>query len=121
MCARFCSERRSSVCYWYPGTECFVPHSDQILILILALNSERAPGNALSQRLNKIRLTLAQNSNPTYPTAKFTYQQEGQVATALRSLLDSNGYTSVRIVGYEHNWDDAGEYPVELVRADSLY
>jgi hypothetical protein len=30
--------------------------------------------------------------------------QMGQIGTALRTLLNNNGFGSVRIVGYEHNW-----------------
>jgi hypothetical protein len=58
---------------------------------------------------------------------------EGQIGISLRSLLNSNGFSSVKIIGYEvsllflpscyksqittyqHNWDNAGAYPVQLV------
>ncbi|KJA25337.1 glycoside hydrolase family 30 protein [Hypholoma sublateritium FD-334 SS-4] len=56
-----------------------------------------------------------QNSNPTYPTCMMTYDVEGQIATSLRSQLDSNGLSGVKIIGYEHNWDNAATYPVELM------
>ena len=29
--------------------------------------------------------------------------------------MDDNGFSSVRIIGYDHNWSDAGGYPIELV------
>lgn len=58
-----------------------------------------------------------QNSNPTYPTAKFTYSQEGQVALALRSLMNNNGFGDTVIIGYEHNWDNAGDYPIKLMQS----
>ena len=38
------------------------------------------------------------------------------VGKAARSLLDSNGHSNVEILGYDHNWDHAAEYPVQLVR-----
>ncbi|KAF8889154.1 glycoside hydrolase family 30 protein, partial [Gymnopilus junonius] len=60
-----------------------------------------------------------QNSNPTYPTCTMSASIEGQVGTALRSLLNSNGLSSVQIIGYEHNWDDAGAYPVQLMNSYS--
>jgi len=44
--------------------------------------------------------------------------QEALVGTALRSLLNAHGYSSVKIIGYEHNWDNAATYPVQLVRYD---
>jgi hypothetical protein len=78
-----------------------------------------------------------QNSNPTYPTCLVTVDEEGQIGTKLRSLLNLSllGSTKVRltffrtpkahltrgqIIGYEHNWDDAADYPVQLVRTTSV-
>lgn len=46
---------------------------------------------------------------------------EATIGTALRTLLDNNGYSDVKIIGYEHNWIDAGAYPVQLVRSDSVF
>lgn len=60
-----------------------------------------------------------QNSNPTYPSALITVSQEAQIGTALRTLLNNNGFSGVRIIGYEHNWDDASAYPVQLVSIGS--
>jgi O-glycosyl hydrolase len=54
------------------------------------------------------------NNNPTYPTAVFTASQEAQVAVALRSLLDANGLSGVKIIGYEHNWDNTA-FPEAVV------
>ncbi|KAI0670922.1 glycoside hydrolase [Trametes maxima] len=56
-----------------------------------------------------------ENDNPTYPTCLITADQEAKIGAALRPLLDANGFSDVRIVGYEHNWDDAGNYPVQLM------
>ncbi|PPR01864.1 hypothetical protein CVT24_001345 [Panaeolus cyanescens] len=56
-----------------------------------------------------------QNSNPTYPTCTMSSDTEGRIATALRSLLNSNGLSGVKIIGYEHNWDNAGSYPIQLM------
>ncbi|KAE9407542.1 glucan endo-1,6-beta-glucosidase [Gymnopus androsaceus JB14] len=57
-----------------------------------------------------------QNSNPTYPSCTLIPDIEGQIGTALRSLLNSNGLSNVKIVGYEHNWNNAGTYPVTLMQ-----
>ncbi|KAI0345963.1 glycoside hydrolase [Trametopsis cervina] len=57
-----------------------------------------------------------ENSNPTYPTCKISASQEAAIGTTLRSLLNNNGLSSVKIVGYEHNWNDAGGYPVQLIQ-----
>jgi len=80
------------------------------------------------------------NSNPTYPSCTFSPQIEGQIGTALRSLMNSNGFSDVKIIGkrvqsyflgafltswlrdylttgYEHNWSNAASYPVQLMDA----
>ncbi|KAJ7871759.1 glucan endo-1,6-beta-glucosidase [Mycena leptocephala] len=59
-----------------------------------------------------------ENSNPTYPTCTMTPAIEGQIGAALRTLLNNNGLSSVKVVGYEHNWNDAGAYPVTLMQDD---
>lgn len=41
---------------------------------------------------------------------------EAQIGIALRSLMDSDGFSNTKIIGYEHNWSDAANYPVQLVR-----
>jgi hypothetical protein len=56
-----------------------------------------------------------ENSNPTYPTCLISAQVEAQIGLALRLLMDQNGFASTRLIGYEHNWDDAAGYPVTLV------
>lgn len=63
------------------------------------------------------------NSNPTYPTSKLTASQEGQIGTRLRSLLNSNGFSDVEIVGYDHNWSAASSYPIQLMQdaGDAFY
>ena len=62
-----------------------------------------------------------ENSNPTYPSASVPVATEAQIGTTLRSLLNSNGFSGVKIIGYEHNWVDAGAYPVQLVSFDATY
>ncbi|KAI0821952.1 glycoside hydrolase [Trametes gibbosa] len=56
-----------------------------------------------------------ENSNPTYPTCKISASQEASIGTALRTLMIANGFSGVRIVGYDHNWSDAAGYPVQLL------
>ncbi|RDX42626.1 glycoside hydrolase [Lentinus brumalis] len=60
-----------------------------------------------------------ENSNPTYPTCKISASQEAQIGLALRSLMDSNGFSGTKIIGYDHNWDDAGSYPIQLMQQAS--
>ncbi|KAF7358940.1 Glycoside hydrolase family 30 protein [Mycena sanguinolenta] len=57
----------------------------------------------------------AENSNPTYPSCTLTPAIEAEIGTALRTLLNKNGLSAVKIIGYEHNWNDAAAYPVQLV------
>ncbi|KAK7441836.1 hypothetical protein VKT23_016497 [Stygiomarasmius scandens] len=58
-----------------------------------------------------------QNSNPTYPTATLTAAQEAQIGMALRSLMNNNGFGCVRLIAYDHNWNNAGSYPVQVLQA----
>lgn len=57
-----------------------------------------------------------QNSNPTYPSALVSVSAEAQIGIQLRALLDSKGFSDIKIIGYEHNWDDAQGYPVQLIQ-----
>ena len=43
---------------------------------------------------------------------------EAPIGIELRSLMNSHGFSSTKIIGYEHNWVDAANYPVELVREE---
>ncbi|KAG9074193.1 hypothetical protein FRC06_010869, partial [Ceratobasidium sp. 370] len=58
-----------------------------------------------------------ENPNTTYPTTSMPYTQEAAIGQALRPLLDNNGFSAVKIIGFEHNWDHAGQYPVSLMNA----
>ncbi|CAL1712943.1 unnamed protein product [Somion occarium] len=57
-----------------------------------------------------------QNSNPSYPTAKIAVDQEAQIGLALRTLLNNNGFSSTKIIGFDHNWSGAGSYAVQLMQ-----
>lgn len=63
-----------------------------------------------------------QNNNPSYPTCIMPVSVHAAVGKALRPLMDANGFSSTELIGYEHNWDDAGEYPVQLMeQAGSVF
>jgi len=47
---------------------------------------------------------------------QLSVSQEAAVGVALRKLLDNNGFSSVKIIGYDHNWNNAATYPVELMK-----
>ncbi|KAJ8075102.1 hypothetical protein PM082_019429 [Marasmius tenuissimus] len=57
-----------------------------------------------------------QNNNPTYPTTTYTPQVEAQVGQALRSLMNNNGFGGVKLIAYDHNWDNAATYPVQVLQ-----
>ncbi|KAJ7142111.1 glycoside hydrolase [Mycena crocata] len=56
------------------------------------------------------------NSNPTLPSCKMTYQDEGEIGTALRPLMKSNSFSAVKLIAYEHNWGSY-EYPLSLMKS----
>lgn len=87
------------------------PYATYLLKAVQGFQSQGLPIYAISIQ------NEPQNSNPTYPTCTMTPTVEGQIATALRSLLNSNSLSNVKVVGYEHNWDDAGAYPVQLMNS----
>ncbi|KAF9221819.1 glycoside hydrolase family 30 protein [Gyrodon lividus] len=63
-----------------------------------------------------------ENSNPTYPTCSMSVSTEAQIGLALRTLMDLNGFQNTKIIGYEHNWVDAANYPVQLMQqAESAF
>ncbi|KAI3619420.1 glycoside hydrolase family 30 protein [Moniliophthora roreri] len=55
------------------------------------------------------------NDNPTYPTCTMTPSMEGQIGMSLRDQLNSNGLENVKIIGFDHNWVYAGDYPISLM------
>ncbi|KAL0564533.1 hypothetical protein V5O48_017513 [Marasmius crinis-equi] len=57
-----------------------------------------------------------QNSDSTYPTTTYTPQLEAQVGQALRSLLNNNALGGVKIIAYDHNWNNAATYPVQVLQ-----
>lgn len=64
-----------------------------------------------------------------------TVAVHAQVGIALRTLMNNNGFSTVKLIGpsisspglswlstyfglgYEHNWDNAGTYPIQLMQA----
>ncbi|KII91795.1 glycoside hydrolase family 30 protein [Plicaturopsis crispa FD-325 SS-3] len=57
------------------------------------------------------------NSDSTYPTCLVPYDQEARIGKTLRTLMNNNGFTSTKLVGYDHNWKDAAGYPVSLMNS----
>ncbi|KAF9650955.1 glycoside hydrolase [Thelephora ganbajun] len=57
-----------------------------------------------------------ENSDSTYPTCKFSSTQEANVGRVLRSLMDSNGFGSTKIIAYEQNWDNSGQHPIQVLQ-----
>ncbi|KAI0365705.1 glycoside hydrolase [Pilatotrama ljubarskyi] len=60
-----------------------------------------------------------ENWNPTYPTCVMTPAQEAQIAKTLRTLMNNNGFSGVKIIGYDHNWIDGSGYPIDLMNDGS--
>ncbi|KAK0238073.1 glucan endo-1,6-beta-glucosidase [Armillaria nabsnona] len=58
-----------------------------------------------------------QNNLNASPTATFTAAIEGRIGTALRALMDNFSFQSVKLIGWDHNWDGAGSYAIDLMDA----
>lgn len=59
------------------------------------------------------------NSDTTYPTCALPSATAATIGKSVRTLLNSNGYTAVKLIGYEHNWDNT-TYPMDVVRERPL-
>ncbi|KAF7331172.1 Glucan endo-1,6-beta-glucosidase [Mycena sanguinolenta] len=57
-----------------------------------------------------------ENSDSTYPSTSMPVSVHAQIGIALRTLMDDNGFSTVKLIGYEHNWDDT-TYPIDLMEA----
>ncbi|KAI0027735.1 glycoside hydrolase [Vararia minispora EC-137] len=62
-----------------------------------------------------------ENSQGSYPTCSMPANIMAQIGTALRTLLNNNGFSSVKLIGYDHNWDNAGTYPVQLMQDSNAF
>lgn len=56
-----------------------------------------------------------QNGDTTYPTCTMSPSDEGQIGQSLRTLMNNNGFSGTKLIGYEHNWNNAGSYPTSLM------
>ncbi|KAJ7932776.1 glycoside hydrolase family 30 protein [Mycena leptocephala] len=56
------------------------------------------------------------NSNPTLPSCKMTYQDEGAIGSELRPLMKNNSFPAVKLIGFEHNWSSY-QYPISLMKS----
>ncbi|KAG9037046.1 hypothetical protein FRB95_006899 [Tulasnella sp. JGI-2019a] len=54
------------------------------------------------------------NSDGTYPTSLLTSAAAATVGATLRTLLNNNGFSAVKLLGYEHNWDNTA-YPEDVL------
>ncbi|KAI0030453.1 glycoside hydrolase [Vararia minispora EC-137] len=57
-----------------------------------------------------------ENVNDSYPTCDMPVNIMAQIGTQLRTLLNNNGFPGVKVLGYDHNWSDAANYPVQLMQ-----
>ena len=54
------------------------------------------------------------HTTTSYPTMEMTTAQHAAAAPAIRSALDSDGHTDVKVVAYDHNWDRP-DYPLDVL------
>ncbi|KAG9045998.1 hypothetical protein FS837_005290 [Tulasnella sp. UAMH 9824] len=80
----------------------FTTYANYLLKSVQAFTSKGYSVYALSLQNEPL------NSNPTYPTAYLTSANAATIGQTLRGLLNSNGLSSVKLIGYEHNWDNTG-------------
>ncbi|KAG9019906.1 hypothetical protein FRB90_000037 [Tulasnella sp. 427] len=54
------------------------------------------------------------NSDGTYPSAYIPSAVVASIGKDLRTILNNNGLSSVKLIGYEHNWDNVS-YPIDVM------
>ncbi|KAF7338040.1 Glycoside hydrolase [Mycena venus] len=57
-----------------------------------------------------------QYSDTSYPSTLIPAATEAVIGQALRTLMNSNGFSGVKLLGFEHNFDSAAGYPVQLMQ-----
>ncbi|KAJ7438487.1 glycoside hydrolase family 30 protein, partial [Mycena latifolia] len=57
-----------------------------------------------------------QYSDTSYPSTTVPAATEATIALALRTLMNNNGFSGVKIIGYDHNFNNAATYPVQLMQ-----
>ncbi|KAF7322464.1 Glycoside hydrolase [Mycena chlorophos] len=55
-------------------------------------------------------------SDSTYPSCTIAVADEATIGTNLRTILNNNGYSSVKILGFDHNFDQVAGYPTTLMQ-----
>ncbi|KAJ3784561.1 glycoside hydrolase family 30 protein [Lentinula aff. detonsa] len=85
------------------------PYPTYLLKAVQGFKAKNLPVEAISIQ------NEPQNSNPTYPSCTIDASTQATIAKSLRSLLDQNSFTDVKIIGYEHNWDDTSSYTIPMV------
>ncbi|KAJ3748371.1 glycoside hydrolase family 30 protein [Lentinula detonsa] len=85
------------------------PYPTYLLKAVQGFKAKNLPVEAISIQ------NEPQNSNPTYPSCTIDASTQATIAKSLRSLLDQNSLTDVKIIGYEHNWDDTSSYTIPMV------
>lgn len=55
-----------------------------------------------------------QHTTGQYPSMGMTPWEHAQAAVSIRAALEGRGYTGVKLVAYEHNWDNP-EYALEVL------
>ncbi|KAG8955840.1 hypothetical protein FRC04_006286 [Tulasnella sp. 424] len=86
----------------------FTTYANYLLKAVQAFGSKGYSVYALSLQNEPL------NSNPTYPSATLTSANAATIGQTLRGLLNSNGLSSVKLIGYEHNWDNTA-YPMDVM------
>lgn len=84
--------------------------ANYLLKSVQAFSGEGIPTYAISIQ------NEPENSDSTYPTCDMPVATEAQIGLALRTLLNNHGFSGVKIIGYDHNWVDAANYPVQLMQ-----
>ncbi|KAJ7905856.1 glucan endo-1,6-beta-glucosidase [Mycena olivaceomarginata] len=57
-------------------------------------------------------------SDTSYPSMTLPAATEAVIGKALRTLMNAQGFSNVKLIGFEHNFSMSGDYPIALMTAD---
>lgn len=112
------------------GSAYFTAYANYLLKAVQAFKTQGFTAYALSLQVIAIKmircLTLKAltrwvsqneplNSDGTYPSSTLPSATAATIGASVRTLLNNNGLSAVKLLAYEHNWDNSS-YPEDVVR-----
>ncbi|KAG8845451.1 hypothetical protein FRB96_002507 [Tulasnella sp. 330] len=86
----------------------FTAYANYLLKAVQAFQTQGFTAYALSLQNEPL------NSDGTYPSTSLPSAAAATIGANVRTLLNNNGLSAVKLIGYEHNWDNT-TYPEDVL------